>query len=303
MPIRIDGIRPGSTGENHSPVAPATTGVISPSLHSSPSTTISTDTLDVPAIRPSDTLTSHPFLGSFERELVSTAAGPVELPLLIGDAEMVGLSYLVSGTAASGLVNHPDLEVVKLPRLFGGSKAVAMLTAFAYREGTLSPYNEIGLQILVRPRGKFFSKPFFYVVALPVTTQEASDVGSIWNYPKYVDTIDIHAQSNARTVTSGEGVRLEIPDKEGLQLPHVDSQFASGTTGAPVTLSTPQTPPGQKMHLFWGSGGSVDLNTGASGPLADAIRTLALPSKRPFLGMRVDQLTMAVGTGEDLVVD
>lgn len=115
------------------------------------------------------------------------------------------------------------------PALFLPGKAVVSVAAMEYTEvSDVAPYNEVSIMIPVQYRPtvnlpglpllfhNWFGTFGFYILHLPVTTQEACEFGiEFWGYPKFVADISFEETSNRRTcrlATGGDEIlSLSVP--------------------------------------------------------------------------------------------
>jgi len=115
------------------------------------------------------------------------------------------------------------------PTLFLPGKAIVSVAAMEYTEiSDVEAYNEVSIMIPVqyRPAINFPGLPLlfhnwfgtfgFYILHLPVTTQEACEFGiEFWGYPKFVADISFEETSNSRTcrlATGGDEIlSLSVP--------------------------------------------------------------------------------------------
>lgn len=170
------------------------------------------------------------------KTVVSTSEGAVALPISYFDgSHYMALFRVDAGRAADKLQDMP-LEPVLVSR-----KAVAILSFFKYRDTTLGPYHEVGLALLVAPRGQaptpgsltdllqqtrdesLGSPVGSYVLDLPVTTPAAKAAGcEIWGYPKFVAELPIELDGDrfgARVLDPDGGQILELAGERGHVLP------------------------------------------------------------------------------------
>ena len=101
------------------------------------------------------------------------------------------------------------------PVLFLPGKAIISIAALEYTEITdVAPYNEVSIMIPVQYRPtinipglpllfhNWFGTFGFYVLHLPVTTQEACDFGiECWGYPKFLADISFEESPDKRICT------------------------------------------------------------------------------------------------------
>lgn len=122
--------------------------------------------------------------------------------------EMMMAHFPASASRVRGLLPSSKLQPIQIvPGL-----ALVTLAAFEYhRAATLAPYREVAIMIPVRLQAMinlpllpllfphWFRDVGFYIVHLPVTTQEACDIGiEIWGFPKFVAQIDFQSANGVR---------------------------------------------------------------------------------------------------------
>ena len=116
------------------------------------------------------------------REVVSTSAGDIELPIFYFDGFAGTALFAIDAKQAAA-----TLQGTSLTPLEHNDTATAAITFYDYRDTSLGPYQEVALAILV-------AQPGNYIVDLPVTTRLACAVGrELWGYPKFVADISIDA--------------------------------------------------------------------------------------------------------------
>ena len=162
---------------------------------------------------------SDPFF-NVPKTTVNTTEGEVQLPICYFDASHYMALFRVDAARAGAQLQGVPLEPVLVSR-----KAVAILSFFKYRDTALGPYHEVGLALLVTPRGQAPALGSFndllqqtrnealgsYVLDLPVTTAPAKAAGcEIWGYPKFVAQLPIDLD--------GDGFRAEVLDPDGRRI-------------------------------------------------------------------------------------
>jgi hypothetical protein len=137
-----------------------------------------------------------------------TRSHPFELPQRYYDWSMMLASFPAPASRVRRLLPSEKLAPVQIVPGLG----LVTLAAFEYRQAaTLAPYNEVAIMIPVRCQARvnlpllpllfphWFKDLGFYVHHLPVTTQEACDVGvSVWGFPKFVADIQFHEDGGVR---------------------------------------------------------------------------------------------------------
>lgn len=131
-----------------------------------------------------------------------------ELPQRYFDWTMMMAHFPASAARVRELLPSRELQPVQIvPGI-----ALVTLAAFEYhRAATLAPYNEVAMMVPVRCQARsnppflplvfphWFKDLGFYVFKLPVTTQEACDIGiEIWGFPKFVAEIEFESEGEVR---------------------------------------------------------------------------------------------------------
>jgi hypothetical protein len=163
---------------------------------------------------------------------VTTSEGEVQLPICYFDASHYMALFRVDAARAAARLQDVPLDPVLVAR-----RAVAILSFFQYRDTAIGPYHEVGLALLVAPRGqapalKSFTdllQPAYrdvlgsYVLDLPVSTPLAKAAGcEIWGYPKFVGRLPIQRDENrlrAEVFDPDGGRILELAGERGHVLP------------------------------------------------------------------------------------
>jgi hypothetical protein len=281
-------------------------------------------------IEPSAAVTAHPFLRrqlEQHSRLTSTPAGRVREPLLVQEAEMVSALYLVDADATRALIMNPPhgerkaAPRVRVLRLPVTGEAVVLFSVLQYKTATLEPYSEIAIQVLAYMDGHerrlrrdllktlTYGIPeflrcglishdalFAYVLALPVSTEQAQLVGQgLYNMPKYVSAISVERSQGDLIVDDGAGVNIRVPRQQSLSLPMMP--FPAIGTNSPnadgVLRCEVAVPPSARLR--YSLGGTIDIAVAPSAPttLAATMRALRLPDKKPRLILQDDAFKIA----------
>jgi hypothetical protein len=189
-------------------------------------------------------------------------------------------------------------------------KALCVVSAFEYRESTVGAYNEIALAILVKRKGTTPSlfrmvrdirkqeEQAFWVVNLPVTTQEARAAGfEIWSFPKYVTRIDTDFAADHTHVTLENEFTLKMGNPGGLRIK--GQPFANFTINEGHLIRT-IVEVDHKVHF--GAARKVKLDIIGNGPTANSMETLGLEKMRATLVFRTDEWRSILPEGKDLGV-
>ncbi len=214
----------------------------------------------------------------------------VKLPIFYYDGEsMTG----IFPAKLSGLRKLLPDKRLSPARLAPGIGAIS-ITCFEYRDSDVGTYNELAIGIALnyphhRPNlpglamlgGVLRGQVDGYVHHLPVTTELALKAGrELWNYPKFVASIDFEQDDNTRTCRLAEGAehiltmrapRLRSHRTEDLQLfTHVfqDGQPQRGEFKLRAQNS------GQTIKL-----GAAQLELGTQHPIAKELGSVLLSTK------------------------
>ncbi len=174
-----------------------------------------------------------------------TSIGNIELPILYYDVNLLIAFYIVEPERAITALRNTDLE----PLCFYNGKSLVALALFEYKDTTVGIYNEVGLAIGVKEKGKKVSYPTlqlfklllktnpqnipigFYILHLPVTTKKANVAGrEIWGYPKFITEIPLkfdlensHFIGSVKDPNNKKSIfELEGKLKKGIPIPAFD---------------------------------------------------------------------------------
>jgi hypothetical protein len=233
-----------------------------------------------------------------------TSVGPCDLPILYNDASFVGVIYRVDPKKVAELLGASSPFEPLL--VFG--KALCSVSAFEYRESTVGAYNEIALVIQVKRKGTTPSlfrlvrdirqqeEQAFWVVNLPVTTQEAMAAGfEIWGFPKYVTRIDTDFASDHTHVTLENEFTLKMGNPGGLRIK--GQPFANFTINEGHLIRTIVE---VDHKVQFGAARKVKLEILGNGPSANSMKTLGLAELSPTLAFRTDGWRSILPEGKDL---
>lgn len=168
-----------------------------------------------------------------------TSSGPVTLPIFYYDVSVLMAYFLLERERVEPFLEGTGLSAVgSIP-----GKALGGLAFYEYRDSAIGAYNEVGTAVAVMPEG-CSRKPLpaldlltgsakrelgFYIIDLPVTTEEAHAAGKeIWGYPKFVTDIPLRFGSDSfegkvlDPDTSEPIVSLDGPIGHGVRLPAMD---------------------------------------------------------------------------------
>lgn len=213
-------------------------------------------------------------------------------PVRIRDASAAVAVHLVPTRLVRGVLADAGVRMAPVS-LLGRTPVVVLFVD--YRAGDLGDYDEVGLAVLVRHRGRTGA----HILQLPVTQEFTMEAGrALWGLPKWLARADL-------TIAGGR-VRclLDDGDRQVLQAslrttPALPLTVpASLTTLAPrdeVVLASPVRMRARGLRL--GSGGSVLPGTGH--PMAQQMRAMGLP-RRPVLTAVVDHVAFDMDSAVEL---
>jgi hypothetical protein len=178
------------------------------------------------------------------RSVVSTSEGAVALPIMYYDASALYAFYLVDRDAAAAVITNDRL----VPALTVGSRALAAIACYQYRDTSVGLYNEVGLAVCVTaddaklPAGGWLdmlgsaSNPEgrtvgMHVLDLPVTTAAANAAGrEIWGLPKFVTEISYEKR--------GRQFSCEVANPDGGQpVMTLDGKIGPSVPSRPLSLA------------------------------------------------------------------
>ncbi|HLU57226.1 MAG TPA: acetoacetate decarboxylase family protein [Pseudonocardia sp.] len=215
----------------------------------------------------------------------------VGFPVRIGHAVAAGAVYLVRTERAAPLVAGTGLRLVS-----AAGRTPLVLLLVDYRVNDLGDYDEVGVALLARHRGR----TGVYVHQLPVTQPFTMEAGrTLWGLPKWL--------ARAELEISGADATCHLADEGGRHvltaalraLPwRLPGRFPVAlTTLAPrggEILASPVRGRVGGIRLGPG-GGRVVLGTGH--PMADELRAVGLP-RRPVATLVVEHLEFAMGPAQ-----
>jgi hypothetical protein len=204
-------------------------------------------------------------------------------PVRITDAAVACATYLVRTSRARRLVAGTGLELVSV-----AGRTPLFLVLVDYKVNDLGDYDEVGVALLARHRGR--TGP--YIHQLPVTQEFTMEAGrALWGLPKWLahaelsidgrdatchlaDDTDRHVLTAALRTLPGR-LPGTVPGALTALAPHGDTVLASG-----VRMRA------NGVRLGFG-GGTVVLGSGH--PMADELRAVGLP-RRPLVTTIVDHV-------------
>ncbi len=164
-----------------------------------------------------------------------------------------------------------------------------------YRDNDLGDYDEVGLAIVARHRGRTGA----HVLQLPVTQEFTMEAGrALWGLPKWLARADLTIAGGRVSCRLDDGER-RVLDARLRTTPALPLTVPmSLTTLAPrddVVLASPVRMRARGVRL--GSGGSVLPGTGH--PMAQQMRAMGLP-RRPLLTTVVDHVAFDMDPAVEL---
>lgn len=234
---------------------------------------------------------SRSFFAGIDQAEVPLGEGRIKVPIFYYDASSVTAIFPASARKLKKILPDPAYHPLTIAPGIG----TVAVTAFAYRETDIGPYNELSIAIpmayktrsllpgrdLVRQfrRGEFHA----YVRHLPVTTRIALDAGRVFfNYPKFLAAIrftETHASVAAALEVDGENILTltgkKIPLGGPRVLRYVTYPYRDGVPHeAPVLINA-------QMMAFTLMRSAATLDLGATHPMSLELKGLLL-SRRPI---------------------
>jgi len=241
----------------------------------------------------------------------STSVGDIELPILYYDNSVFMAIYLIDIERARSLVTDDRLDVVRC----ANNKAMVGISFYEYRHTAIGPYNEVGVAILVAPKGvatpriplltllgPLDKNPMgFYIVDLPVTTAAACAAGKeVWGLPKFVAPICFnlqgrHFSGSVKDPTASHPI-VSFTGQGGLTIPGplLDLPLYSVLDNK-LLRALVNTRGGAKIML----GGSLrlDVHDESNHPMAERLRQLGLSQAKPLFACASHSLQLRLNAG------
>lgn len=178
-----------------------------------------------------------PFFDGVTQSEVMIAGQPVPLPIFYYDGRAIQVVFAARLGALRRLMPDPRF----CPARLGPGLGAVAITCFEYRDTDIGPYNELAISVLLNePRfipnlpglalvsGMRRRQLHAWVQHLPVTTEIARAAGvDLYNYPKFVASIDFSEEGPHRVCRLSEGAehiltlsgeRIAVPRSEQFQL-------------------------------------------------------------------------------------
>ena len=248
------------------------------------------------------------------RTIHHTTEGRVDLPMLFYDPALRQISFWVPLDRAAAVLEGTGL----VPCEFYTHKALVTLIFFQYREVTVGAYDEVVINIMVRPSSLPKPRRYLpnllkqnaddwnemagYVLEMPVTIPEARAAGrELWGYPKFETNIPFkldgrHCEFGVDDPGTGEPL-MRLRSDMGKGITVTGGDYVTYTNFEDKILRTVTR---VKARVTTSLRGTVDLEVHSDSDhrLARNLRTLGLEDCRPFLFQRCDhaRTRLEVGT-------
>lgn len=216
------------------------------------------------------------------------------LPVRITDASAALATYLVPTCAASSLVEGTGLSLVSIAR-----RTPLVLGFITYRTGDLDSYHEVAVALLARHHGRVGP----YIRQMAVTESFTLEAGrALWGLPKWPARAELNLTGRTATCrlaeTSGAivltAVLRTLPWRVPLTLP------GALTTLAPredTVLASRLR--GRVSGIRLGFRGA-DVAPGTGHPMADELRAVGLPRRRPIATLTAEHLEFDIAAATPL---
>lgn len=224
----------------------------------------------------------------------------ITIPVEVRSARMVAAQFVVDADAAQRLIDYSGLRVARQPR----NKAMLALSAVAYADNDLGPYNEFAVAVVVEPHDAApgarppLNRPTTLIHRLPVNQQFTCHAGrGIWGFPKWVCDIS-YVDRGDRTecvVVDDDRLVLAMQVRRGLApLPATEMEMTAYSWCDGVLRRTPWTTRNQLMRA---RPGGARLELGADHPMGTELRSLGLPA-RALMTTTTGLMTASFGEAE-----
>jgi Acetoacetate decarboxylase (ADC) len=207
----------------------------------------------------------------------------IRFPVRIAAAAAACAAYVVRTSRVAGLLAGTGLEPVSV-----AGRTPLFLLLVDYRVSDLGVYDEVGVALLVRHRGRVGG----YVHQLPVTETFTMEAGrALWGLPKWLAdavleidgpdaTCHLDTEAGGHVLTAAiRTLRWRLP----LRVPAAFTVFAP-RDGAVLAIPVRGRASGIRIGI---GGGTVVLGSGH--PMADDLRAAGLP-RRPLATATIENL-------------
>jgi hypothetical protein len=199
----------------------------------------------------------------------------ITFPVRITDAALACATYLVRTERAARLIAGTGLELVSV-----AGRTPLFLLLVGYREGDLGAYDEVGVALLARHRGR--AGP--YVHQLPVTQPFTLEAGrALWGLPKWSARAELAIGGRAATCHLADDAGRHVLTAALRALPWplprtVPGRLTALAAREDTILATRVR--GRACGIRIGFGGATVV-LGSEHPMAGELRALRLP-RRPL---------------------
>lgn len=205
----------------------------------------------------------------------------VTFPVRIRDAAASAAVYPVRADRVRPLVTGTGLDVAA-----AAGRTLAVLAFVRYRVNDLGVYDEVGLAVPVRRRGRLGA----HVLHLPVTATFMMAAGrALWGLPKWLATAELSVEPSLTTCRLDAASGRVLDAALRTSSPRLPFTLpARVTTLAPrgdVVLRSVARGTAQGVRL----GHSASLRIGDGHPMAADLRALDLP-RRPLVTVGIEHL-------------
>lgn len=217
----------------------------------------------------------------------------VAFPVRITDATAACAVYLVRTSRAARLVGSGGLELVSL-----AGRTPLFLVLVDYVAGDLGDYDEVGVALLVRHRGR----AGVYVHQLPVTRTFTLEAGrALWGLPKWLARTELSISGAAATCHLADitgrhvltAAMRALPWRLPLRLPGTLTVIAPRADQVLVSRVR-----GSVAGIRIGPAGTTAV-LGSAHPMADELRAVGLP-RHPVATLIVEQVAFELGPARAL---
>jgi Acetoacetate decarboxylase (ADC) len=199
----------------------------------------------------------------------------ITFPVRIGHAVAAGSIYLVRAERAARLVAGSGLELVA-----AAGRTPLVLFLVDYRVNDLGDYDEVGVALLVRHRGRTGA----YVHQLPVTQPFTMEAGrTLWGLPKWLARIDLSITGPDATCHLADGTGRHVLTAALRALPWRLPLDVPGTltTLAPRDGEVLASRVRARVSGIRIGPGGARVVLGSGHPMAEELREVGLP-RRPL---------------------
>ena len=258
---------------------------------------------------------NDPFF-QFPRVNRKTSKGNVEFPIYYYDVSNLIAVFKADVQGVETILKDSGMESA----LTIGGKPLVFMSFYEYRNTSIGSYNEVGVAIPVlrKEMGKGMKPPInnfvdlmravdkrqvgFYVVDLPVTTEEANAAGrELWGYPKFVTDIPFKLGASA--------FNSEVKDPQFGSIAHLRGKLNLGIKAPTLSAVTYSHLGSKTLRATVNVRGNykayfahdLKLNVGSSQHvMANNLRTLGLNNARPLAVMGSTDFQSRLNLGAEI---